>query len=184
MLQEEINCSQGTDRETPNHEAEEVHSAMKAPQVEDSLLHDLSFNKFGLNSYILFVQSMAIVLLYTSPELSNLCNIFQYFVFCVSFKCFSIKSDLPVDLMPNLVSFEVRRVTLHVLMVSASLQVYRVKSWIDCSKRKPFGSLQKLMSPKRDGESTWRVSLLILHADRFFKGNFKHINILLIFHHM
>ncbi len=49
MLQEEMNCSQGTDGETPNHEGEEVHSAMKAPQVEDSLLHHLSFNKFILN---------------------------------------------------------------------------------------------------------------------------------------
>ncbi len=90
-----------------------------------------------------------------------------------------------------MVSLEVSRVTHLVLMVSASLQVYRVKSWIDCSKRKPFGSLQKLMSPKRDGESTWRVSLFI-YADRlkktvcffFLEGNFKHINILLILRHV
>ncbi|XP_070777223.1 uncharacterized protein [Enoplosus armatus] len=32
VLQEEINSSQGTDGETPSHEAEETHSAMKVPQ--------------------------------------------------------------------------------------------------------------------------------------------------------
>ncbi|XP_044040887.1 uncharacterized protein LOC122870626 [Siniperca chuatsi] len=32
VLQEEINSSEGTDGETPSHEAEETHSAMKAPQ--------------------------------------------------------------------------------------------------------------------------------------------------------
>lgn len=48
MLQEEINSSHGTGGETPSHEVEEPHGAMKAPQVEDSLLHYLSFNKLHL----------------------------------------------------------------------------------------------------------------------------------------
>lgn len=37
MLQEEINSSQDTDGETLCHEAEDAHSAMKAPQVKDSI---------------------------------------------------------------------------------------------------------------------------------------------------
>ncbi|XP_038594129.1 zinc finger protein 135-like, partial [Micropterus salmoides] len=40
------------------------------------------------------------------------------------------------------------------LMLYQYLQVFRVKSWIDCSRRKLFGS-RKLMSPKRDGESIY-----------------------------
>lgn len=42
MLQEELNNSQSTDGETCSHEAEEAPSAMKAPQVADSLLHYVS----------------------------------------------------------------------------------------------------------------------------------------------
>ena len=42
VLQEELNNSQSTDGETCSHEAEEAPSAMKAPQVANSLLHYLA----------------------------------------------------------------------------------------------------------------------------------------------
>ena len=47
VLQEEINSPQGTDVETPDHELEdakpEAQSVLRATQVEDSLLHYMSF---------------------------------------------------------------------------------------------------------------------------------------------
>lgn len=105
MLQEEINSSQGTEGETPSDEVEKAPSVTKAAQVEDSLLHYLSFRKLSLNA---LKKSFTFVEILLSSHLTfSLCD---------------------------------------------SLQLHRVKNWIDSSRRKPFGSHRRLTIPKRDGE--------------------------------